>query len=394
MTPSFRALPLGGPARLSTAWFEGERELLQVATSATGLGIDLRGELSEVTASHQDFLRLAGVLAEMGSGHAPRLHRYLAPVTEWQTRTRSFSLERAIILGILNLTDDSFSGDGVGADLSAALRHADALRAAGAAIIDTGAESARADRPVAEEVREAALVAAAVAALVAEGHAVSVDSYKPAVARAGMLAGAEIANDISGLTLGDGVARVAAEFGAGYILNYSYSVPKKRPPSPPVYGDVVSEHVGWFEQRTAALEAIGLPRERYAIDPGIAFGKSHDEDIQVIRRLPELQTFGQPVLLAHSRKNFIGSINGQPPAERDLETHMLSALAYAKGARLFRVHDPAGASRALEMAAAIESARPGEFAPDADSWPWRAGASATHMTREAPSGAAPPGQRW
>jgi dihydropteroate synthase len=330
----------------------------------------------------------------MGSAHAARLARYLGPVTQWRTRTRAFTIDRPIILGILNLTEDSFSGDGVGASIEEAVRRAEALRAAGADIIDTGAESARADRPVAEETAEAELIASAVTALVREGHAISVDSYKPAVARAGLEAGAEIANDISGLTLGDGVARTAAGSGAGYVLNYSFSVPKKRPDSPPVYGDVVVEHLAWFEQRIAALESLGLPPESLVIDPGIAFGKSHDEDIQLIRRLAELQTFGQPILLAHSRKNFIGSINGQPPAERDLETHMLSALAFAKGARLFRVHDPAGARRALDMAAAIELAHPGAFAPDATSWPWRAGASATHMTREAPSVNAPPGQRW
>ena len=375
-------------------WFEGDRERLQVATSAVGIGIDLTGEENRVTASNDHLRALATVLEDLASPHATALHNYLQPVAAWHTRTRSFPLDRPIILGILNLTEDSFSGDGVGQDIEGALRRAEELRTAGANIIDTGAESARADRPVMHEGAEAELASRAVAALAREGHIVSMDTYKPAVASAAIAAGADIVNDISGLTLGTGAAHVAATTGAGYILNYSYSVPKRRPDSPPVYGDVMAQHVAWFERQLGELAAVGLPRERIVIDPGIAFGKSHDEDIQVIRRLAELQTFGLPVMLAHSRKNFIGSINGQPPAERDLETHMASALAYAKGARLFRVHDPAGARRALEMAAAIESAPAGHFAPDSTSWPWRAGASATHMTREAPSVSAPPGQRW
>ena len=394
MKPSFRALPLGGPDRLTTVWFEGDRERLQVATSVVGIGIDLTGPQDRVTASHEQLVALAASLDGLGSRHGASLRNYLEPVTAWQTRTRTFPLDRPIIVGILNLTEDSFSGDGVGQDIQSALRRAEALRTAGSDIIDTGAESARADRPVMDESAEADLAAGTIAALVREGHAVSIDTYKPVVARAAIEAGAEIVNDISGLTLGTGAAAAASNAGAGYILNYSYSVPKRRPDSPPLYADVMADHVGWFEQRLSELAAAGLPRGHTAIDPGIAFGKSHDEDIQVIRRLAELQTFGLPVMLAHSRKNFIGSINGQPPAERDLETHMASAVAYARGVRLFRVHDPAGARRALEMAAAIESAPPGAFAPDATSWPWRAGASAAHMTREAPSAAPPPGQRW
>lgn len=394
MNPSFRALPLGGPDRLTSVWFEGDRERLQVATSAVGIGIDLTGPQDRVTASHEHLVALAAALDDLLSPHAGSLRNYLEPVAAWRTRTRSFPLDRPIILGILNLTEDSFSGDGVGQSVEGALRRAEELRTAGADIIDAGAESARADRPVMDEIAEAELASRAVAALTREGHTVSIDTYKPAVARAAVGAGAEIVNDISGLTLGTGAAEVAADTGAAYILNYSYSVPKRRPDSPPVYADVVTEHVAWFEQRVRTLNAAALRRDQIVIDPGIAFGKSHDEDIQVIRRLAELKTFGLPIMLAHSRKNFIGSINGQPPAERDLETHMASALAYAKGARLFRVHDPAGARRALDMAAAIESAPPGAFAPDESSWPWRAGASATHMTREAPASAPPPGQRW
>ncbi|MBN9491917.1 dihydropteroate synthase, partial [bacterium] len=205
---------------------------------------------------------------------------------------------------------------------------------------------------------------------------------------------AEVINDISGLTLGMGAAQAAIDAGAGYILNYSYSVPKRRPDAPPVYDDVAAETVAWMAGRVDALASAGMARESLAIDPGIAFGKSHDEDIQILRRVGELTTFGLPVLLAHSRKNFIGSINGQPPTGRDIETHVLSAMAYAQGVRIFRVHDVEGARRALEMAAALASAGRGAFAPDDGSWPWRAGAAASHMVSGEARSPAPEGQRW
>jgi dihydropteroate synthase len=297
-------------------------------------------------------------------------------------------------MGILNLTSDSFSGDGVGHDLDRAVAHAAALREAGADVIDVGAESARADRPVLEEREEARLVADAVRRLVDDGHCVSIDSYKPVVARAALDAGAEIVNDISGLTLGTGAASEAARVHAGYVLNYSYSVPKRRPDVPPVYTDVVAETLEWLAGRLQQVEALGLPRAAIAIDPGIAFGKSHDEDIQVLRRLGEFTTFGQPLLLAHSRKNFIASINGQPPGDRDLETHVVVALAVERGAQIFRVHDVGGARRAASMAQAIAFAAAGEYAPDRTSWPWAAGRHTDHAADATTEAVPPPGQLW
>jgi len=400
LIPSFRVAPpsaaqlAADPAAPAIAWFAGDRERLQVATSAAGIGIDLTGDPARIVASRAELARLLAALEACQSPHAAALKRYLEPVPAWRLRTRSLSLEQPIIMGILNLTDDSFSGDGVGADVSRALARAGALREAGADLVDAGAETARADRPVLDEAHEAALVGRVVSALVREGHLVSIDTYKPAVARAALEGGAEAVNDISGLTLGTEAAAEAQRAGAGYVLNYSYSVPKRRPDSPPHYGDVVIETVAWMDERLARLSALGMPRESIVIDPGIAFGKSHDEDLQVIRRIGELATFGQPILLAHSRKNFLGSVTGRHPADRDLETHVASVLAFAQGVRLFRVHDVAGTRRALEIAHAVALSSPGDFAPDGQSWPWRAGASAAHMTTASPDKEAPAGQRW
>ena len=372
-------------------------ERLILSTSACGLGIELGGETAVVRGSRSDFARLEEELRARGESRvAEALHRYLHPVPGWQLRTRTLPLNQPQIIGILNLTNDSFSGDGVGTDATAALRHAAELQLAGADIIDVGGESARADRPVVEAGEEARLMAAVIAALVRERHVVSCDTYKAAVAQAALDAGAEIINDISGLTIGSEAAEAAARAGAGYVLNYSYSEPKRRPPSPPLYDDVVAETLAWMEPRIARLDAMGLGRDRVAVDPGIAFGKSHDEDIQIVRRIGELQTFGQPVMLAHSRKNYIGSVatGSAAPASRDLETHITTAIAYQQGVRLFRVHDVAGTVRALGMAAALTTSASGEFAPDGESWPWRAGASAAHMTTAAPDKRAPAGQRW
>lgn len=337
--------------------------------------------------------RLAAYLAAVGHEAAGHLRRYLHPAPAWQLRTRALPLDRPHIMGILNLTEDSFSGDGVGDGVDAAVRRAAELRDAGAALIDVGAESARADRPVRAADGEAAIVSAVVAALVREGHIVSADSYKPIVAAAALDAGAEVVNDISGLTLGTGAAEVAARASAGYVLNYSHTVPKQRPEMPPAYDDVVIETLAWFFARLDRLREAGLGDVHVAVDPGIAFGKSHDEDLQVLRRLGELTTPGRPLLLAHSRKNFIGSITGERPAERDLETHLVSATAYLQGARIFRVHDVAGTRRGLEMAMAL-AATAGTFAPGPGSWPWRAGASSPHMTTGGAEIPAPPGQRW
>ena len=400
MTPLLRAVP---PAEwaLATdgeaehiAFFGDDLERLALATSALGLGLTVAEGTGRLAASARDLGRLAAELGRRESVLAAALTRYLSPVERWRAGPHELALDEPLVMGIVNLTDDSFSGDGVGTDVTAAVAHAERLRSEGADIIDVGAETARASRPQLEAEAETAIAGPVVAALVGEGHLVSIDTYKREVAETAIGSGAAIVNDISGLTLGTDAAEAAAEGGAGYVLNYSYTVPKHRPDPAPVYDDVVTETVGWMAERLAELEAAGLEREAIAIDPGIAFGKSHDEDIQSLRRLSELRTAGQPLLLAHSRKNYIGSVSGAGPEHRDLETHVTTALAYAQGARIFRVHDVAGTRRTLAMAAAIVSAAPGSFAPDEGSWPWAAGATAPEAIAEKALIDAPPGQRW
>ncbi|HXK32571.1 MAG TPA: dihydropteroate synthase [Dehalococcoidia bacterium] len=283
---------------------------------------------------------------------------------------------RTYVMAIVNLTGDSFSGDGVGDDIGRAVRRAVAATAEGADIVDIGAESARADVPVRHEAQEADVLARAVARVIAEtGAIVSADTYKPSVADAAVRAGASIINDIGGFKLGTGTAEVAARYGAALVLNYTYERPKVRPASPPQYGDLIGEHLRVLEDAARTAEAAGVVRESLIVDPGIAFGKSHDEDLEVLRRLGEFRALGLPVLVAASRKHFIGSVTGLPPDQRDEATAAVTALAIARGADIVRVHDVRANVRAARIADAIVRARPGDYAATPESWPWSAAAT-------------------
>ena len=289
---------------------------------------------------------------------------------------------RTYVMAILNLTTDSFSGDGSGDDLDAAVRRAVAAQEEGADIIDIGAESARADVPVRDAAEEAALVAEAVRRIAAEtGLLLSADTYKPAVAEAALQAGAHMINDIGGFMHGTGTAAAAARHGAAIVLNYTYERPKVRPAEPPRYDDLIGAHLAFLRGRIAMARDAGVGDDAVAVDPGIAFGKSHDEDIEVLRRLAEFHALRKPLLVAASRKHFIGSITGLPPGERDEATAAVTALNIAYGADIVRVHDVRTTVRVARIADAIVRGRPGDFAPDAGSWPWAAGAAPIAGTR-------------
>ena len=278
---------------------------------------------------------------------------------------------RTYVMAILNLTDDSFSGDGTGADLDAAVRHAAAADAEGADIIDIGAESARADVPVREVASEAEFVAEAVRRVRAEVDLiVSADTYKPQVAEAALQAGAQIINDIGGFMSGTGTAEAAARHGAALVLNYTYERPKVRPKEPPRYDDLIGAHLQFLRERMAMAEGAGVARDSLIVDPGIAFGKSHDEDLEVLRRLGEFRSLGPPLLVAASRKHFIGSVTGLDPAQRDEATVAVTALNIAYGADIVRAHNVAATVQAVRIADAIVRGQAGDFAATVASWPW------------------------
>lgn len=275
------------------------------------------------------------------------------------------------MMAILNLTDDSFSGDGTGTDIDAAVRRAVDATAEGADIVDVGAESARADVPVRDADEEAQFVGEAIRRIAAEaGTLISVDTYKRAVAEAALQAGASIVNDIGGFMYDTGTAEAAAKHGAALVINYTYERPKIRPAEPPRYDDLVGAHIAFLRDRIAKAEAAGVARDSLILDPGIAFGKSHDEDLQVLRRLGEFRALGHPLLVAASRKHFIGSVTGLPPDQRDEATAAVTALNIAYGADIVRVHDVRTTVRAARIADAIVRAGAGAFAATRESWPW------------------------
>jgi dihydropteroate synthase len=274
-------------------------------------------------------------------------------------------------MAILNLTEDSFSGDGTGSDLEAAVRRAVAAAAEGADIIDVGAESARADVPVRDADEEAQIVGEAVRRIAAETDIlISADTYKRPVAEAALQAGACIVNDIGGFMYDTGTAVAAAKYGAALVINYTYERPKIRPAEPPRYDDLIGAHIAFFRDRIAKAEASGVASDALILDPGIAFGKSHDEDLEVLRRLGEFRSLGRPLLVAASRKHFIGSVTGLPPDQRDEATAAVTALNIAYGADIVRVHDVRTTVRAARIADAIIRARPGAYAATPESWPW------------------------
>ena len=177
-------------------------------------------------------------------------------------------------------------------------------------------------------------------------------------------------NDIGGFMYDTGTAQAAAKYGAALVINYTSERPKVRPDEPPRYDDLIGAHIAFFRDRIATAEAAGVARDALILDPGIAFGKSHDEDLEVLRRLGEFRALGLPLLVAASRKHFIGSVTGLPTDQRDEATAAVTALNVANGADIVRVHDVRTTVRAARIADAIIRSAPGAFAATPESWPW------------------------
>jgi dihydropteroate synthase len=299
-------------------------------------------------------------------------------------RTLAFG-RHTYVMGIINITGDSFSGDGLLGDLDAALRQGVRFCTEGADILDVGGESARADVRSLSEDEEIARVAPLIERLARETDAViSIDSYKPAVVEEALSAGARLVNDIGGFKLGTGTAVAAARHGVPLVINYTYERPKVRPAAPPVYADLIGEHIAFFRGRIALATAAGVDPTQLVLDPGIAFGKSHDEDLTVLRRLRDFTALGLPLLVAASRKHLIGSVLGLPPEDRLEGTAAITAIAIANGAEIVRVHDVRAMARVARMTDALLRAAPGDFAPDDHSWPWAAAAAIEPGTTIAP----------
>jgi dihydropteroate synthase len=263
------------------------------------------------------------------------------------------SLERPLIMGIVNLTSDSFSGDGVGDDCAAAIAHAEAQRAAGADILDLGAESSRPGAPAVPADVERARLLPVLRALRDWGVPLSVDTAKPEVMRAALDAGAAIINDIAALQAPGALEAVAAS-DAGVCLMHMQGEPRTMQ-ADPHYGDVVAEVRAFLAARLAACAAAGIARERLLVDPGFGFGKTVEHNYALLRALRRFDEFGVPVLAGLSRKSMLGAVTGRPNGAARMPASVAAAvLAAERGAKIVRVHDVAATRDALAVLAALE----------------------------------------
>lgn len=258
------------------------------------------------------------------------------------------------LMGVLNVTPDSFSDGGRFADAEAAVLHALAMVAAGAEIVDVGGESSRPGaEPVPAEV-EIGRVVPVVAALRARCDAIiSIDTTKAAVADAALAAGAEIINDITGLTGDPAMAPLAAARGAGVVLMHMRGRPATMQVGDLSSPDVVAAVSDWLARRIDEAMGAGIDREAICIDPGVGFGKTVEQNVALVARLPELAALGRPVLLGVSRKSFLGALTGRPVGERGPATAAAHAVSVLRGAHVLRVHDVAAARDVVTVATAL-----------------------------------------
>lgn len=261
------------------------------------------------------------------------------------------------VMGIVNVTPDSFSDGGRYLDTAAAIDHGLYLDGAGAAILDIGGESTRpgaAPVPAAVELQR---VLPVIEGLVAAGVSaqLSVDTSKAAVAGAALAAGATLVNDVTALRGDRAMANLVARTGCDICLMHMLGDPRTMQ-SDPRYDDVVAEVKAFLAKRVGAAVAAGVPPERIIVDPGIGFGKTPEHNLELIAGLGTLAQLGRPVMIGTSRKAFLGRLTGREVDDRLAATIATNVLAYERGARVFRVHDVGPVIDALKVAAATVTA--------------------------------------
>jgi dihydropteroate synthase len=259
------------------------------------------------------------------------------------------------LMGVVNATPDSFSDAGLASTLEDRVARAAGLLAAGARIIDIGGESGVTNRPVVDPEEEIARVLPLIERVSGDlGAIVSVDTYKPPVARAAIAAGASIVNDISGLRDPE-LADVCAETGAALVLMHTRAAPKQKLLDPSYDGRVVVDVNEFLAERIELATGRGMALEQLMLDPGPDFAKTPSQTIEVLRSLGSLHAFGRPLLLAVSRKDFVGALTGRPPRERLAGTLAAISHGVAQGAHVLRIHDVAEAADFLTVRAALEA---------------------------------------
>ena len=269
------------------------------------------------------------------------------------------------MMGVVNVTPDSFSDGGLYLDSAAAIEHARELAGQGAEILDVGGESTRPGASPVGEDEEMRRVVPVIEGLTGGGVTaqISIDTSKPAVARAALDAGASLVNDVTAFRGDPSLAGLVAARGCDCCLMHMLGEPRTMQEDPR-YGDVVADVKAFLEERLAFAVSQGVAEERILLDPGIGFGKTVEHNLELLRRLDELVALGRPVVVGTSRKSFLGRLTGQPdPSKRLAGTIATNVIAYERGARVFRVHEVAPVRDALLVAAATVSARWTETTP-------------------------------
>ena len=261
------------------------------------------------------------------------------------------------IMGVINVTPDSFSDGGQYLDSAAAIAHGLELETEGAAILDVGGESTRPGAaPVAED-EELRRVIPVIEGVIAAGSRaqISIDTSKREVAARALASGATFVNDVTAFRGDPEIVTVVAEARAECCLMHMLGTPRTMQLDP-YYDDVVSEVKAFLEERMSFAIAHGIAEDRIVLDPGIGFGKTVEHNLELLRRLGELVELGRPVVIGTSRKSFLGKITGREVDDRVAATVATNVLAYERGARVFRVHDVAPVHDALTVTAATVSA--------------------------------------
>ena len=345
---------------------ESEREALvhwgtksgaDVLTGGSGLGPGGGGWalVAGSTSRIAPLARYDRVPAEL-SRFAPELGKLLAaraePPRSWPIRGAELSLEKPVIIGIINVTPDSFSDGGHLTSVAAAIEHGARLTAHGARLLDVGGESTRPGATPVPPDEEIARVVPVIAGLIKRGLGpVSVDTRKAAVARAALDAGAVVVNDVSGLQYDPGLATLLARADAGVILMHMRGTPATMDDLA-TYAHVAPEVAAELAATAEKAERAGIARERIVIDPGFGFAKTATQNFRLLDELATIVALGYPVAVGLSRKRFLGAATGRAVEDRDRATAVACALAWERGARLFRVHDVAMTREALALAGA------------------------------------------
>ena len=276
------------------------------------------------------------------------------PGNIWRCGRHFYDLaSRPLLMGILNVTPDSFSDGNSYETVAAAVAAAERMVEAGADIIDVGGESTRPGaEPVSVEEELARVIPVITGLSKRISVPVSIDTWKAKVASAALQAGAEIVNDISAMTFDPLMAETVARTDAGVVLMHTRGRPQAMQIDT-VYDDIVAEVAGFLKTAMKSAEKNGISAQRILVDPGIGFGKSVSGNLELIRRLDEFSCLGRPLLIGPSRKSFIGRILGRETGERIFGTAAVVSMAMQKGARIFRVHDVNAMRDVVDMTAAI-----------------------------------------